>query len=61
MDQNRFQERTTDKSKDYNHCYTYDDDGDEFIKEECAECNLCKYDDLYFEFVCMSKQLCEHG
>lgn len=67
MDRNRFQERTTiDKSRNYNHCYTCTyDDGEEFIeeniKEECAECSLCKWDDLFFECVCMSKRLCEHG
>lgn len=61
MDQNRFQERTTDKNKDYNYCYIIDGDGDEFIKDECAECGLCVIEDIFYEAICKSNKLCEHG
>ena len=56
-----FLKRTTDKHKDYNYCYDFDEDGDLLLKDECSDCEFCKIDDIYCEGVCSAKQLCEHG
>ena len=62
MEQNNFTERTiVDKKHNYNSCYIFDDDGDLVIKEKCADCSLCIVEDIFYEAVCKSNKLCEHG
>lgn len=61
MEKNNFLLRTTDKHNDYNYCYDIDGNGECWIKEKCAECNLGKLEDIYYEVVCTAKELCEYG
>ena len=53
--------RVTNKRRNYNCCYATDEDGEFWIKDECADCKYCVIDDLFFEAICDNKELCENG